>query len=293
MFTQFRVLYPQGCLITELLTINHGKYIVRALAQVDGVNLVTGMAAADTIEQAEDQARTRALNFLGIHPNLKSTSDTNGIFAEVSEQQSSIVPTPISQATSLLENKVSTNQNPIFPETSSNNQEKKDKTILPVSELKLPDSVLDTTSISWEEDLNQFSEEFDSDGVEASQQSNTPELQTSPAINAKPVATETKGRTKRSSSTEKLDTTQPSTLEPEFSPSEPEINTGKASSSTPVDLSEVIAGTTVQMKRLGWTKLQGREYLLNTYNKPTRADLTPEELLEFFNYLESLPNPED
>jgi len=68
MFTQFQSRYPKGSLITELSAIDHGKYIVRCLVQVEGTPLVTALAAADTVEVAEDRARSRALSVLGIDP---------------------------------------------------------------------------------------------------------------------------------------------------------------------------------------------------------------------------------
>jgi hypothetical protein len=66
MFEQFRTYFPQGSLISELIQIDHGKYIVRASVQSEGLTLATGLAAADTVEQAEDKARTRALAVLDI-----------------------------------------------------------------------------------------------------------------------------------------------------------------------------------------------------------------------------------
>jgi len=66
MFEQFRTHFPQGSLISELIQIDHGKYIVRASVQSEGLTLATGLAAADTVEQAEDNARTRALAVLDI-----------------------------------------------------------------------------------------------------------------------------------------------------------------------------------------------------------------------------------
>ncbi len=48
--------------------------------------------------------------------------------------------------------------------------------------------------------------------------------------------------------------------------------------------------TTVQMKRLGWTDKQGREYLIEAYGKRSRHLLNDEELLDFLRYLESLPS---
>lgn len=69
MFDQFRARYSTGSLISELLTIYQGKYVVRALVTVQGSTLASGLAAAETLEQAEDKARIRALAVLGIHPN--------------------------------------------------------------------------------------------------------------------------------------------------------------------------------------------------------------------------------
>lgn len=61
MFSQFRVRYPTGSLISELITIDRGQYIVRAQVVVDGVVLSSGLAAAETVEGAEDRAKNRAL----------------------------------------------------------------------------------------------------------------------------------------------------------------------------------------------------------------------------------------
>ncbi|MCC3416526.1 MAG: hypothetical protein JGK24_07340 [Microcoleus sp. PH2017_29_MFU_D_A] len=64
MFAEFRALYPAGQLICELLTIHHGKFVVRCLVQVDGKTLATGMSAAESVEDAEDRARSRAIAVL-------------------------------------------------------------------------------------------------------------------------------------------------------------------------------------------------------------------------------------
>ncbi|MEL7051937.1 MAG: hypothetical protein AAGM45_09130, partial [Cyanobacteria bacterium J06588_5] len=59
-----------------------------------------------------------------------------------------------------------------------------------------------------------------------------------------------------------------------------------STSATPVDLSDVIAQTDVELTRLGWTNVQGREYLEKTYGKRSRQQLTDEELMSFLLYLE-------
>ena len=57
-------------------------------------------------------------------------------------------------------------------------------------------------------------------------------------------------------------------------------------SPNPVNLSDVIAQTDVELMRLGWTNAQGREYLEKTYGKRSRQQLTDEELMSFLLYLE-------
>ena len=54
----------------------------------------------------------------------------------------------------------------------------------------------------------------------------------------------------------------------------------------PVDLSDVIAQTDIELKRLGWTSEQGRAYLMKTYGKRSRQQLTDEELMSFLLHLE-------
>lgn len=44
----------------------------------------------------------------------------------------------------------------------------------------------------------------------------------------------------------------------------------------------------IEMKRMGWSKEQGRAYLQKTYKKQTRIQLNPTERQDFLNYLRSL-----
>jgi len=61
-----------------------------------------------------------------------------------------------------------------------------------------------------------------------------------------------------------------------------------------LDMLDVLAQTTAEMKRLGWSNTQGREYLRRTYGRNSRQDLNDQELLDFLHYLRSQPagNPE-
>ena len=59
---------------------------------------------------------------------------------------------------------------------------------------------------------------------------------------------------------------------------------------SPIALDDLIAQISVQIERVGWTKKQGSIYLVETYSKKTRAELTDEQLEEFHQYLSFLPD---
>ncbi|MEM9768168.1 MAG: hypothetical protein AAF892_09845, partial [Cyanobacteria bacterium P01_D01_bin.71] len=56
----------------------------------------------------------------------------------------------------------------------------------------------------------------------------------------------------------------------------------------PINLSDVIAQTDIELRRLGWSVETGREYLEQTYQKRSRHELSEEELIQFLCHLESL-----
>ncbi|NJK41618.1 MAG: hypothetical protein HC934_10230 [Acaryochloridaceae cyanobacterium SU_2_1] len=61
----------------------------------------------------------------------------------------------------------------------------------------------------------------------------------------------------------------------------------------PLDLSEILAQTDVELKRLGWSNAQGRKYLQQTYDKRSRQHLTDDELLEFLDFLQAQTTEEE
>ena len=67
----------------------------------------------------------------------------------------------------------------------------------------------------------------------------------------------------------------------------------KQSPPQPIDLSDIIAETDVELKRLGWSHAQGRKFLEHTYQKRSRQQLTDSELLEFLEYLKVQSGTQD
>ncbi len=74
LFAQLRSRFPQGALVSELVQVHDGQFVVRAIVQVGTTTMATGMAAAEKIEVAEDRARVRAMEVLGISPTGGATT---------------------------------------------------------------------------------------------------------------------------------------------------------------------------------------------------------------------------
>lgn len=268
MFAQFRVRYPTGSLISELLTIYNGKYVVRALVQIDGVTKATGMAVADTIELAEDQARIRALELIGIH---LSWGQTETIDRSISPEYSK--PSAFASETREIPHVGQgitdpTHLDSSFPEKTSHSAK---------SHLEVTEQTEEKPDYSFvDRQANRFLE--------------TPKLT--------PVNSFT-DESELPATLSKVTSIASRRHEPEIAIAPlPEIESEISDRSTeiiedpnPDDFSDLIARTNVQIKRLGWTKKQGSDHLLRTYGKKTRNDLTKEELGDFLEYLEAQPNP--
>jgi hypothetical protein len=72
-------------------------------------------------------------------------------------------------------------------------------------------------------------------------------------------------------------------------PGPPRLNKNFTEPSNSIDLSELIAQTNVEMKRIGWMAKQGQDYLQRTFGKRSRQQLDEEELAEFLEFLKSQP----
>ena len=246
MLTQFRHHYPQGSLISELINIDRGLYLVRVSIEANGVTLATGLAGADTVELAEDRARERAIAALGLeklplHHN-QSDKETRilGDDEEINNTSHTVQSSQITQPTPEIKS-----PQPIpSPVESENHQHQ-----------------LDFTNTSSKEVLT------------------------------KEVLTESNGE-KPALETQEYPRNifdQP-IVESSASPESPSDSEAESSPPVQIDFNEIRHKIDLEMKRLNWTKEQGRDYLLSTYGKRSRLHLLDDELFEFLHYLENLPN---
>ena len=263
MLSQFQTRYPTGSLVSELLTISQGRFIVRVSAQVEGVTRATGMAAAETLELAEDRARSRALAVLGIEPGpILQHSKPEVEAALAPEEQIQINATFSSDRSFTITPELNDLADSSFaPLPQDDNQEREfqaESSPHPKSRQHLLPS---NNTPAVVEDL-----EITDDQNESSGEAPNPLDKVTPLLPLNYSSQDT------------------SWLEPRDFEIEKKI-------SVPMDLSDAIARTGVEIKRLKWNNQQGREYLKQKYGKRSRQELTDEEMLEFLRYLESQPSP--
>ena len=256
MLQKLRQRYPQVALISELVQIDHGKYIVKAIVEIEGKTVVTGLAAADTVEIAEDRARERALLLL----EAESTPDLQ-LVEKISPNNISLpedLPKPVASA-------------------------KKSTKTAKVTEIPRPEAkiepelpqVKDIPPAKIEPELPQVK-----DIPPAKIEPELPPVKDIPLPEPEPLLLEmeTDNYSLLSELPEEASLTEEEPPAPEPVVVIPEE----------IDYSVLKTKIDVEMKRLAWTTEKGREYLISTYGKKSRLLLTNEELLEFYNYLSSI-----
>lgn len=281
MLNEFRHAYPTGSLISELLDIYQGKYLVRVLVIVDRITLATGLAAEDTLEMAEDRARVRALSAIDLdfqQPPLASDamlSQQGSAGWSTRETESMARSRPQDLVTSRIETKTSDLPRDYAGSEISTSSER----WLSTSPTHHPESKPSDSPealASWSNQPKSF-ETFETDSSFSGVSANLP----SPG-----VATPTEPI-----DPERLES-PPNRVSPEMSSFDPSQES--LTKNNLLDAEErktKIAETTIEIQRLNWNTQQGREFLQQRYNRRARSQLTDEQLLDFLHYLKAQPTP--
>ncbi|MGD1808076.1 hypothetical protein ACP6PL_21945 [Dapis sp. BLCC M126] len=283
MLERFQASYPTGCLISELITIHNGKYVVRVLVQVNGETLATGLGSGDTVELAEDKAKERSLANLALNTS-------------VSGPQASVELSPSPSATNHKLHKEYVNT-PLQIKTEKLPTAGLNLDLNKVSDTPTVSSVLETSDIPTpleKEELLTVESNIDYDDVSDSPQDSS-------GFDNSWLDTDYSQEQKE----EKIDETTESVIdsrnhiESEITTSEP-INSG-IDLATPInsdneiyssnlsqDVSDDNVSIDILMDGLGWTKEKERDFLEQNYSQKTRQFLTTEELFDFHQYLDML-----
>lgn len=251
MFHQFRLQYPRGSLIGELVSVDRGKYLVRVLLQNEGVTLATGLAAAESIEVAEDRARNRAFVALGLEEQVFSVDRKEGTTAMPAAREMSEMASVESSDRSEDEWLTAPVPEPNFSEVGFEFEETSESVAEDFaypSGKKEPEPAATPSGYWWEQTP-----------LSPPSESDTPP----PAFS------------------------EPDWLqEPD-----PVANNAQASpqpKDSELGWDEILAQTDVEIKRLGWTSEQGKKFLMENYGKRSRQRLSKEQLLEFRDHLRAM-----
>ncbi len=278
MLAQFQERYPTASLLSKLLTIYHGKFVVQVSVKIEGVVRATGMAAAETIELAEDQARLRAVASLAAPVSPPQESDRVTSVPESnlnSEQVSRVERRNSSTAAAPLVD---------YPEFA-------------------PPSSTDYLSLIATDSDSVAEEDF---GIEP----------ITPANNVTPFVARTDTEALPTldfiDAESKLGVTEPIDLSDTLIAIETELRNLRWTAEQErkyikriynkesrdllstqqlyefLNYLQVFAQTGKELARLAWTNQQGKEYLIENYNKQSRQYLTYLELQEFLQHLQAM-----
>jgi hypothetical protein len=255
---------PMAVLVTELVSHQEGQFAVRAIISVGNQPLVTGLAAHPNIEVAEDRAQERALQKFADWVPRAGMGMTNAPIGNIA---------PLPPA-------------PFFPPATAPTPTAKPPSLdadLPPTNFSQPVAFTGGMAPSTSADASTGAiADLYSHISSAAPPENTPPEEPA-GVDAPPAEAPPKSEPPRKKTTAASSSKKGSRKSAE--PSPPLVPES-------VDLSDVIAQTDIELRRLNWTNLQGREYLEQTYDKRSRQELSELELYEFLSYLEEQPTPQ-
>ena len=280
MLAQFQARYPTASLLSQLLTIYQGKFVVQVSVQIEGVVCATGMAAAETIELAEDQARQRAIALI---PDREITSSA--------PQKSDPIPSS-SKSTNNLSN-VEPSFTPTFspaleedyPEFAPNSS--KDYFSLPELNSNLVEEdvelepiapITSNLVVSPSKVIAPFvSHSFEEDDPLLDPIGVTEPIDLSDTL----IAIETELRNLRWTAEQER-----KYLNRIYSKESRDLLTTTQLIEF-LNYLQVFAQTSKELARLGWDNQQGQDYLMKNYKKKSRQYLSYQELAEFLQHLQA------
>ena len=252
MLAQFQARYPNASLLSQLLTIYQGRFIVQVSVQIENVIRATGIAAAETVELAEDRARLRAIALISPPEIIPSVP-----IQVTSPQEGDLIPA-IAELTA-----------PISITDLSNSE--RSFTSPPVEdcpEFAPPKRSFTSPPV---EDYPEFAPPISSKDYSA-----PPELNSDPVeeFGISPISPATNNPVAAFNNVTPFGSHT-------FTPESP-IN----DSTEPIDLSDTLIAIETELRNLRWTAEQERKYINRIYKKASRDLLSTSQLFEFLNYLQ-------
>ena len=266
---EFRDRHPTASICSDVLQMHNEQFVVQVTVEAPELGRATGLSSHADIEVAEDRARARALQALGWgHGNPASTVEPTAPLPEVAPLLPVTAAPKDIDAMAISEASIASR--PIQPIISAPNlpavpaipaaEAPTPKPSPPVAKPRSPVP----SSKNGAESIATVKAPVTVTAAIAPQPEPQPMPQTeSPPANAPDVAAAG------------LPDAPTEPIDPAVLPA-------------PINLSDVIAQTDIELRRLGWSVETGRDYLEKTYDKRSRHELSEEELIQFLCHLESL-----
>jgi hypothetical protein len=289
MFDQFWQQYPQGSILSDLVQIHKDLYVVKVTLSSSGQPLVATLAAADRLETAESMARERAMQILGCEEAVVALPPETISVPEVRLETIS-QPEPISTSVPAIA------AQPSCPEPLGMRIDQENSVVVEPDNLETIADPL-TTAIEPDE-LPVASEQIDDESAplpstnlsmeSLSSNGSTPahlemvtvapmlpasEVSPTPQISEESmVTTPAKTRSKKAPA--------PPVESPPATPND---------DAAPLSVTDIIPLINMELKRLNWSREQGRDYMVSLYNKRASSLLSDEELFGLLQHLQDEP----
>lgn len=276
MFDRFWQKYPQGSILSDLVQIHNSTYVVRVTLSSAGQPLVATLAAAEQLETAQSIARSQAMQMLGCGETVELLS-VNGFNPLVREETPAlIVPSAIPDevlaepsgnlelatnqpSVELIKSQASANDEPSFYPEAAQLPLTNGSAATPQLEIEMPVETSESIAPSSTLPL-----------VERLQKERAIEEPTVEVPISSPPA---KSRSKKAPVAENPP------------PSLPNDTSEPPADAAPLSVTDIIPLINMELKRLNWSREQGRDYMVALYNKRASSLLSDEELFGLLQHL--------
>jgi hypothetical protein len=265
MFDQFWQQYPQGSILSDLVQIHGDLYVVKVTLSSNGQPLVATLAAADRLETAEAMARAQAMQILGCGEPVAAWSSPAITVPEVQLEPMS-QPEPIALSAD--------------PPSPPEPRDREHAVIVELGTVNEPDELpvdpepLDDSASLLSADLSMESLSSNGSTPVQTEMVAEPELNPTPQVSEESIATTpAKTRSKKAAAPPVVPT--------------PEV--ARHDDAAPLSVTDIIPLINMELKRLNWSREQGRDYMVSLYNKRASSLLSDEELFGLLQHLRDEP----
>jgi hypothetical protein len=273
MFDRFWQKYPQGSILSDLVQIHNSTYVVRVTLSEAGQPLVATLAAAEQLETAQSLARNQAMQMLGCGeivellsvngfnplemektPNLVVPSAMPEELLTESELPVAVtqsIPEPSENLEELTTSQTSANDEPAFYSETEQLPLTNGSAATQQAEIAMPVETSESIAPSTLPLVERLQEET---AIEA------------PIVEVPASSLPAKSRSKTAPATENLQPSLPN-------------------DAAPLNVTDIIPLINMELKRLNWSREQGRDYMVALYNKRASSLLSDEELFGLLQHL--------